>query len=88
MVRDFDVNSVQLEVSQKSVLQQMLSQSLYISLFESFAGIAMQECSGKWLVPLPAFTAVLLVIYQLARIWVPQLDELRARLAATRLLQF
>ncbi len=41
MVRDFDVNSVQLKVSQNYVLQQMLSQSLYISLFESFAGIAM-----------------------------------------------
>ncbi len=41
MVRDFDVNSVQLKVSQKSVLQQMLSRSLYISLFESFTGIAL-----------------------------------------------
>ncbi len=48
MVRDFDVSmhrmstlSLKLKVSQESVLRRILSQSLHISLFESFAGIVM-----------------------------------------------
>ncbi len=45
MVRSFVVSmstlSLKLKVSQKSVLRRMLPQTLYISLFESFAIIAM-----------------------------------------------